>query len=88
MSKLTDALVSARDDAHKRVSQIDTWLRENEDKRSELIDALLWYADNRTHRFGWRSFYDTLREQPGWDTLPGNYQCLLPWVKANLPDAF
>ena len=88
MGDVTKALESARVAVHKRSSQIDDWISSNEDKREELVEALGWYAENRTHRFGWRIFYETLRKQPGWEDLPGNHQCLFPWAKENLPDLF
>ena len=88
VADIKSALEGAREAAHKRSSQIDDWLGSNEEKKEELLDALRWYSENSTHRFGWRIFYQTLKKQPGWEDLPGNYQCLAPWAKDNLPEIF
>jgi|TARA_R110002012_G_scaffold158322_1_gene319731 hypothetical protein len=85
---LTDDLDNAKKVTHKRISQIDDWLEFNPDKREDLIDALVWYSNNRSNRFGWRLLYETLKKREGWEDLPGNYQCLVPWAKTNLPDLY
>ena len=81
-------LLNAREGAHKRTSQIDRWLNANDEKREELVEALVWYSENRTNRFGWRILIDTLREREGWSSFPGTYKSLFSWAKSNLPELF
>ena len=89
MSKTNfDDLLNAMEGAHKRTSQIDRWLSANEGKKEELLEALLWYSENRTNRFGWRLLLETLRQRDGWGSFPGTYKSLFSWAKANFPELF
>lgn len=88
MSSILEALDNAKKNTHKRKSQVDDWLLVNENKREDLINALRWYTENKSNKFGWRAFYDTLKSQKGWEELPGTYQCLKSWAQANVPEIF
>lgn len=90
MHELTirDCLEDAKARASSRKSQVDDWIDGDEKKKELLVDALEWFSENRTNRFGWRLLFDTLLEQEGFESLPGNYQCLQTWAKDNLPGKF
>ena len=67
-------------------SQLDSWLRDNPKRISELKDGVDWFIENRDPRFGWLALYKAMKGLSGWGDIPVGVQAFQSYVERLMPE--